>query len=126
MNESKTLGTENAIESASGLKQRALEAIASKDVEQLILALQDINQKLIGSDNEGSLMPGLIFRLREQLTEFFQKIEKFGFSEDIVVYLGDSNYRLVVGINLDKSPKLIFTGNQIYNYKEIKDSWDKL
>ena len=107
----------------SGYKQKITEAVQSKDMEQLISALQDTNMALAGSKLAHFSEGAGIRDLRSELAEFFQKAEKRGYSST-TVYLGDGGLsRLVIAIEDGGKVRISLSYNST---DSVKKAWEIL
>ena len=81
-----------------GYKNKIIEAVNSKNVEQLISVLQNTNMALTGLEQAHFSSGAGIKSLKEELTKLFQGVEEYGHA-NAMVYLGDGGFsRLSIDI----------------------------
>jgi len=110
-------------EFGGGQKQKIIEAVGTKNVNQLIAALQETNQALTGLESGHFSAGAGIDGLRKELTDFFQDSEKYG-DASVVVYLGDGGQsRIVVTTEESGDVSVELTDNST---DEVKEAWENL
>jgi translation initiation factor 2B subunit (eIF-2B alpha/beta/delta family) len=110
-------------EHISGHKQKIIESIESKDVDQLVSALKDTNMALTCFE-QGHFSPGVgIKELKKELTELFQEADMWG-NARVVAYLGDGGLsRMIIGLEEGGNAIVDLTHNST---DEVKEAWKKL
>ena len=103
-------------ESSKGHKQKIIDAIKTKDVEQLKDALIKLNNDLIGINGSFSK------RLEEQLDSFFQEADEFGEALLIIYLGGPGTTRIVLDIQ-GKNIDVKLTRN---SPAEIRKKWEQI
>jgi len=101
-------------------KKEIIEAIESRNSEQLFLVLEKINDELIGLKSSHFLSNSE--ELRGNIKSFFEDI-KSGKDGFLIVYLGDDFSRL--NLDFDSYDKVlnIYLTNEL---KDVKEKWNKL
>ena len=106
-----------------GYKQKVIEAVKSRNVDQLVSALQSINQTLTGLETGHFSAGAGIAGLRKEIADFFQEAERYG-DASVVVYLGDGGLsRLVLTIEEKENVGIKLTDNST---DKVKDAWKEL
>ena len=108
------------------LKEEIIEAIKSKDREQLLSVLKEVNKKLTGLET-ADFNPSTsgIKQLEEKIAKFFDEIENDADgSSSLIVYLGDSGLsRLSLGVDFQGEAIVELTYNST---KEVEKKWSEL